>query len=56
MSKKPVKPVADERDPATRPDASLRAAYKRIEAEPPPQGLLAAFERLIGARKGKPRN
>ena len=56
MSKKPVEPVADQRDPATDPDANLRAAYKRIEAEPPPQGLLAAFERLIGGRKAKPRN
>lgn len=56
MGRKPAKPVADDRDSTSAPSADLREAYKRIEAEPPPQRLLAAFERLFGGRKANPRN
>lgn len=56
LGRKPAKPVADDRDSAAKQGADLREAYKRIEAEPPPQRLLAAFERLISGRKANPRN
>ena len=56
MGRKPAKPVADDQDAAPGPRADLREAYKRIEAEPPPQRLLAAFERLFGGRRVNPRN
>ena len=56
LAKKPAKHAVDDSKCATDRAGELREAYKRIEAEPPPQRLLAAFERLFGGRKADPRN